>query len=221
MNRSNLGMSRIFSAFLAEGKEPPQVTSLGEGVRLTMRASELSPAFLLFVQEQEQAPRLRSGQAGTDLPVDHLLVLQHLLRHPEADTKAIARICQRTETDTRELMSHLERVLNWVERGGRGRSTYWTLARGLWERMALPGHPDRDREIDWEAAKTRVLSTLVLRAQRGGPGLSNSDVRHLTQYGRTQVKRLMNELREEGQAELLGLGRFAQWVASSSTRGRK
>jgi ATP-dependent DNA helicase RecG len=205
VNRSNLGMPRIFTAFLAEGKEPPGITSLGEVVRLTMRASELSPAFSIFVQEQEQA--------GLDLPVDQLLVLQHLLRHPEADTRAIASICQRTEADGRELMAQMERNRGWVERGGTGRSTYWTLAADLHQRLATPGHPDRDRRMDWEAAKTRVLSVLMRRTRNGQAGLSNSELRQVTHLDREQVKRLMAQLRADDQVEMTGTRRGSVWVA--------
>ncbi|NLA38813.1 MAG: hypothetical protein GX882_05425 [Methanomicrobiales archaeon] len=38
-----------------------------------------------------------------------------------------------------------------------------------------PGHPDRDRRTDWEAAKTRVLSVLRQRAEHGEAGLSNAE----------------------------------------------
>jgi len=212
VNRSNLGMARIFGAFLAEGKEPPVIASFGDVVRLAMRASELSPAFLRFVQEQEEA--------GKDLAVDQLLVLQYLLRHPEANTQTIAAICQRSDGDTRELMSHLERRHLWVERGGTGQGTYWSLAPELRMSLELPGHPDHDRRIDWEAAKTRVLSILMTRARKGEPGLTNTEIRQITHFDRAQVKRLMEQLRKEGQAALRGEKRGSVWIATSVREGR-
>ncbi|HPM62051.1 MAG TPA: hypothetical protein PK955_06195, partial [Methanoregulaceae archaeon] len=60
-----------------------------------------------------------------------------------------------------------------------------------------PGHPDRDRRIDWEAAKTRVLSVLRQRAGRGERGLSNAEIRQITHLDRYQVVRLMQQLQEE------------------------
>lgn len=44
--------------------------------------------------------------------------LQNLLRHPELDTATAARLCQRPETDARELLSVMERDLGYLERGG-------------------------------------------------------------------------------------------------------
>jgi len=84
-----------------------------------------------------------------------------------------------------------------VERGGTGRGTYWTLPPTMHQTLAGPGHPERDRRIDWEAAKTRILSVLKDRAKRGEQGLSNEEIRKITHYDRAQCRRLMKELMEE------------------------
>jgi ATP-dependent DNA helicase RecG len=59
---------------------------------------------------------------------------------------------------------------------------------------------ERDRRIDWDAAKTRVLSVLMERAKRGDPGLSNEEIRQITYYDRNQSRRLMMELMKENPA---------------------
>jgi ATP-dependent DNA helicase RecG len=64
----------------------------------------------------------------------------------------------------REVLSEMERDLGYLERGGTGRGTYWTLRPDFHYRLSAPGHPERDRRIDWEAAKTRVLSILKGRS---------------------------------------------------------
>ena len=51
--------------------------------------------------------------------------------------------------------------------------------------------------IDWEAAKTRVLSVLKQREERGEPGLGNAKIRQITNFDRNQVVRLMIGLRPE------------------------
>ena len=106
----------------------------------------------------------------------------------------------------------MESGFGYLERGGTGRGTYWILRSDLYQRLSGPGHPERDRRIDWEAAKTRVLSVLKQRAERGEGGLSNAEARSITHMNRPQVKRLMAQLRDEGQAELAGRGRAATWV---------
>ena len=189
INRSNLGIQRMYTALLIEGKEPPSIEDLGDAFRLTLRASKLSPAFRAFVAEE--------GKRGVDLSVDHLLVLQHLLRHPEIDSPTAVRLCQRSQEEIREILSRMERDLGYVDRGGSGRGTYWTLRADTHARLAAPGEADRDRRTDWEAAKTRILSILRQRAERGESGLSNKEIRAITRFDRNQVVRLLRELRQE------------------------
>jgi len=205
VNRSNLGIPRIFASLLVEGKEPPLIEEVGESVRLTLRASDLSAPFRAFVAEE--------GKRGIDLSVDQLLILQRLLRHPEIDTQEAARLCQRPGGQVREVLSAMERDLGYLERGGRGRATYWTLRPELHRRLGAPGLADRNRRLDWEAAKTRVLSVLRHRASRGEPGLSNTEIRQITLLDRGQVKRLMTELAQEQVVILQGRGRGAVWLA--------
>ena len=99
----------------------------------------------------------------------------------------------------------------YIEHGGSGRGAYWSMRPELHRRLADASHPERDRRIDWEAAKTRILSILLERAKRGEAGLSNQDIRQITRYDRQQVKRLMKELSLETSVRLAGAGRYARW----------
>lgn len=105
-----------------------------------------------------------------------------------------------------ETLSEMERDLGYLERGGTGRGTYWILRHDLHGRLISSGQPDRDRRIDWEAAKTRILSVLKVRANHDEPGLSNADIRRITHLDRNQVLRLMRELKSEN-TEISGPGR--------------
>ncbi|RLB35595.1 MAG: AAA family ATPase [Deltaproteobacteria bacterium] len=203
VNRSNLGVRRMYQALLIEGREPPVIIDEGEAVRVIFRATDLSIPFRLFVAEEADKGRI--------LTVEDLLLLQYLLRHSEIDTPTAARITQQSERGARETLSRMELDLGYVERGGTGRGTYWILRHDLHRRLSAPGHAERDRRIDWEAAKTRVLSVLKQRAERGEPGLSNAEIRQITHFDRAQVKRLMAELNREKAATVSGRGRGARW----------
>lgn len=203
VNRSNLGIGRMFEALLIEGKEPPLIHESGDSVILTFMRREFSKEFRLFVADESKQGRI--------LSVDQLLVIQYLLAHQEIDSVTAARICQRPEPGARGIMDDMV-GLGYVERGGTGRGTYWTLHGDLHHRLAAPGHPERDRRIDWEAAKTRVLSLMMERARRGEPGLSNEEIRRITHYDRNQVFRLMRQLRQENQGVLSpGKGKYARY----------
>jgi len=187
---------------LIEGKEPPVIEELGECVRITLLAREHSAGFRLFVAEESKAGRLPG--------VDHLLVLQYLVHHPEMDTGTAARLCQRSEAEIREVLSYLETEWHYLERGGTGRGTYWMLAPDVFRRLREAGTPERDRRIDWEAAKTRILS--VLR-QREEEGLSNAEIRRIAHLDRNQAGRLMRELRAEvPKIQLLGAKKGSRYV---------
>jgi ATP-dependent DNA helicase RecG len=110
------------------------------------------------------------------------------------------------------------RSCGYLERGGTGRGTYWTMAPALHRRLAGPGHPERDRRIDWEAAKTRVLSVLMERARRQEPGMTNAEVRAMTQFDRQQVNRLIHELEPEG-VQMSGHGAASRY-AYGGTQGK-
>jgi ATP-dependent DNA helicase RecG len=204
VNRSNLGISRMFAALLMEGKEPPIIQEIGDSVTLTFFKRELAGSFRLFVAEE-------SGK-GRDLGVDTLLILQHLLQHPEIETAAAAALCQRKETQVRETLAEMEKS-GFIEHGGTGRGSYWAIRPEVHRRLAEKGHHERNRRIDWEAAKTRVLSILMERDKRGEEGLSNQEIRKITCFDRNQVFRLMSELRGENPAiKPPGKGKSARYA---------
>jgi ATP-dependent DNA helicase RecG len=205
VNRSNLGIGRMFEALLIEGKEPPHINESGESITLTFSSREFSPAFRMFVADESEHGRL--------LSVDHLLILQHLLVHPEIESSTAAPICQRSEAQARDILAEMEQRLGYLERGGTGRGTYWTLRLNIHRRLAGPGDPERDRRIDWEAAKTRILSILMDRAKRGEQGLSNKEIRQITHFDRFQTIRLMKELiAENPDIQKPGRGRNARYA---------
>jgi ATP-dependent DNA helicase RecG len=207
VNRSNLGVRRMYQALLIEGKEPPQIVDEGEAVRVIFRASDLSVPFRMFVAKEADRGRM--------LSVEHLLIIQHLLRTPEIDTTTAARLAQQSESDARQALSRMETEFGYLERGGTGRGTYWILRHDLHHRISASGYPERDRRIDWEAAKTRVLSVLMERAKRGERGLSNEEIRQITHYDRNQARRLVVELMaENSDIKQQGERRWARYAYS-------
>ena len=132
-------------------------------------------------------------------------------RHTELETSLAAELCQRPEAAMRNTLSHMERDLGWLQRGGSGRGTYWTLSLPVARKIRPTGR--EQARIDWEAAKTRVLSILKQRARASEEGLSNSELRQITAFDRPQVKRLMRELREEHLGiHLIGERKAARYV---------
>jgi ATP-dependent DNA helicase RecG len=116
VNRSHLGISRIYSSLLIEGKDPPLYEQRGDGVTTTFLARPLSIPFRTFVAEE--------AEHGHILQVDHLLLLHYLLRHPSIESPRAARLTQLAEDRAREVCDGM--VGRYLEKAEKDRkpSTY-------------------------------------------------------------------------------------------------
>jgi len=202
VNRSNLGIGRMFEAMLIEGKEPPHIIDEESAVRVVFKRQETAQPFREFIAEE--------GKTGRTLDVDHLLVLRYLLAHAEIDTATAAELCQRRDGEMRDILDEMAQFFDYLERGGAGRGTWWRMKPALHRHLEGLGHAERDQRIDWDVAKTRVLNMLKQRAKRGEAGLTNAEVREVTAYDRQQVNRLIHELEAES-VRLTGHGRGARY----------
>ncbi|WP_019537246.1 RNA-binding domain-containing protein [Paenibacillus ginsengihumi] len=195
VNRSNLGVSRIYRSLLMEGKEPPIYREVGNHIELTFTSSPLHAGFMNLVKEMEKRDQ------GVD--VDHLLIMQYLMRHEEIDSTTAATVSQRSLEQARELLSKLANNMELIEPVGRGRGRYYTLTRFAYELLKGSMAYERKRSLDKEAMKIRILSVLKERPLR------NQEVRRMTGLDRQQVNALIHEI--EG-VKIVGHGRAARYV---------
>lgn len=213
VNRSNLGVGRMFEAMLMEGKAPPLIVDQNSAVRVVFRRQQTSAPFRQFIADE--------AKAGRVLDVDHLLLLRHLLDHADIEASAAAVLCQRHPGEMRDILDDMVAPYGYLERGGLGRNPWWrllpALRQGLQVLTAALAQP-----MALALAKTRVLAMLKQRMQRGEPGLTNAEVRALTGYSRQQVNRLIHVL-PAGMVQITGHGRGARYVhlpADKSTPSR-
>jgi ATP-dependent DNA helicase RecG len=189
VNRSNLGISRMYKYMLIDGKEPPIIEQSGDSVKIILKGGELSAPFRAFVEKE--------AQSGRGFEVDHLLILDYLLSHREIDIHGAAALIQRTDTEARDILHSMEHDRGYLEHGGSGRSLYWALHPAIHRELELEGHPYGDRRTELEAAKMHVLSMLRQQKDSSEKFLTNADIRKITRLNRDQVKRLMKELRDQ------------------------
>lgn len=211
INRSNLGIQRIYTSLLIEGKDLPDIHEVGECFRITFRASKMSTAFRTFVAEE-----ITNGIA---LGVDYLLILQHLLRHAEIGTEEASRLCQRTRKDVSDILQRMETELRYLDPGGNP-NTYWTLRPEVHAKLVSGTGAEGSHRAKWEIAKTRTMNVIRRHAARGEPPLVNSDVRRITGLDRHQVYRLIHEFVTEGRIRIDGHGRAAEYIYHGESEDR-
>jgi ATP-dependent DNA helicase RecG len=97
VNRSNLGIGRMFEAMLVEGKEPPLIIDEESAVRIVFKRQETARPFREFIAEE--------GKTGHTLDVDHLLVCATCSRIPRSTRRpppscasAVMRKCATSST---------------------------------------------------------------------------------------------------------------------------
>jgi ATP-dependent DNA helicase RecG len=207
VNRSSLGVPRMYRAMLIEGKEPPRIVENGDSVTVTFRTSRFSLPVRLFVDDEARLHR--------QVSVDQLLIVHYLLRHAAIGVATAARICQRSADEVFDVLDEMQAGAGYLDRQGSGPEATWHLSGELMLRLAASTDTD-----DWRAAKALVLKALRERSEHGEPGLSNSEIREMVSLDRNQVYRLMHELRQEvPRLELAGAGRWARYRYRSPEDG--
>ena len=208
VNRTRLGVRRMYRAMLIEGKEPPRIHDIGDSVSVAFRRSPIVRAVRWFVADELGKRIVHS--------VDELLVLRHLRAEWMADAPTVARLCQRSTGEAREVLSRMELDRGYLERGGEGRGSYWTLKPEVRERLSNSG---RQGFLDAgpRVARSRILSILAHRADNDLAPLANRDLRRITGLDRLQSWRLIQKLSEEGHVRIEGRGRGARYVYSGGS----
>ncbi len=203
VNRSNLGISRMFTSLLIEGKEPPFIEDKGDSILVTFAKSTLNSSFRTFVAEEYKNNR--------NLDVDELLILKYLLRHPEIDPLSASNLCHMSVNRIREKLLVMENK-RYIFHGGVGRDTYWFMNPELYARFSKNATDITHRHYDWDTAKKTVIKILSDRTKYSDAGLSNQEIRQFIHFNRNQVYRLMRELvNETPYLKLIGRGRYARY----------
>ena len=197
VNRSNLGVPRIYSSMLREGKEAPIYEINGENVELTLRGSVVVPSICALVQQL--------SEKGVRIEVDELIILNYLLRHREITAQTAAEICQRTIKKISETLNRMDVESKILSPAGKGRGRYYALSRGIHKLLAQDVQYSRNEQMDEVRLKAEVLT--LLKEQP----LSNQEIRQMTGQTAQQVRNWMLSMESEG-VTLVGKGRGAKYV---------
>ncbi len=189
VNRSNLGIARMFSAFLIEGKRPPIIQEIGESITVTFLHSDLHADFRRFVSEID----------GPPLSIDELLALSFLRQHPLSDIDQIAEYCKCTSARALDLLEALS-LRTLVESSDKARHSLWQFATPVRQKyLFIQGEIDN---------RNFVLQLLRLNPESGLP---ISLIMEKCGMPRSSVKRLLGQLKSEGLVQIIGKGAGSRW----------
>ena len=197
VNRSNLGVPRIYSAMLSEGKEAPFYEVYGENVELTLRGSVVVPSVRHLVRQL--------SEKGMMLDVDALIILNYLLRHREITVQTAAEICQRSVRKASEVMNKMDVENHILSTAGKGKGRYYILSQDIHRILSEDVRYRNDGFQDEESIKTTIMNQLKVQP------LSNQEIRQITGLTPQQVRKLMAYMEKDG-VYPLGKGRGARYA---------
>lgn len=200
VNRSNLGVPRIFRALLEEGKEPPIFEEAGDVVKLTFLGQKVDQGFQRMINELLY-------KQGATIDTDDLLLLHAFSRRRELQWNELKQVYPYDERRLHEKLARLEHGLGMIRRAGTGRGTTYILSRQAVALIDRAAAYDMSSKLDGEAIKVRILSLVAERP------LTNKELRTFTDLNRAQATSLLQELAQEGQIHLQGHGAGARWHA--------
>jgi ATP-dependent DNA helicase RecG len=195
-NRNNLGVPRMYLAMSQDGKEPPIIRDEGNAVRLTFLGSDFSVPFRAFVEA--------TMRNGFRLSLEHLLVLNYIVRHGEIEVTTAASICQQHDREARESLNQLvlRQILD-VRR--RGQTNVWRLSMAT-SRDIQSGAETRVVPLTkHEAGERELLALLATQDAR------TAEVRDKLGLSVEEAKWLLRKMREKNQIRSSGKGPNAVW----------
>ena len=190
IERSGQGMNLMFESAIRQGKALPSFagTSSHE-VRLTLRGTVASPAFVRFIERLGEE-KLKSFSTYDFLALDHLRRAQSLPDHLKACLPGLI-------------------ASGAVESIGRGRGVRHILARGLYAALGSKGVYTRQKGLDRGTSKALLLKHIQDNVSTGAQMEEFRQV--LPALGRSQIQVLLRELRKERAVHSVGVTKGARW----------
>jgi ATP-dependent DNA helicase RecG len=131
VERTGRGINRMFAEQLRVGRPAPDYgRSSDDHVVAILPGGPANMSMTKWVLEQE-------NQQGTPLRLQELQVLAELLRERQMTTAELATIVQRTDAETRNLLTRMvER--GWVQARGEGKGRSWHLSAAVYRVLDAP-----------------------------------------------------------------------------------
>ncbi len=198
VERSGQGMNRIFEECIKESKPKPDFTGTDQfHVSLALRGDIQDPRFLAFLEKVGQ-------DQLSSFSTEDLLVLDLLYHEQQVSDRLKPRLLGLAEAGI-------------LEKVGKGRGARFILSRRFYQFLGKPGLYTRRRGLDRGTNKELLWKHLSVCEESGCQMQELMQV--LPQLSREEVKTLLNELRQEGRAHLLGRTKGGRWYPGPAAAG--
>jgi ATP-dependent DNA helicase RecG len=131
VERTGRGINRMFAEQLRVGRPAPDYgRTSGDHVVAILPGGRANMSMTKWVLEQE-------NQQGMPLRLEELQVLAELLRERQMTTAELAAVVQRTDAETRSLLTRMvER--GWIQARGEGKARSWHLSASVYRVLDAP-----------------------------------------------------------------------------------
>lgn len=190
IERAGQGMDLMVARAIRQGKALPSFEgTAAHEVRLTLDGLMAHPDLVRFIE--------RLGEATVRTFSAHeFMVLEHLVREAPIPEHLRPRLPGLIAAGA-------------VEARGRGKGTQYMLSLAVYEALGTPGVYTRKRGLDRETNKALLEKHIRGAREHGAPLSELRDV--LPAASDVALKKLLQELREEGRAHTIGVRRWARW----------
>lgn len=203
MERSGLGVDRIYEDQLRYGKLAPAYEADRTSVRLRLDAREFDEPLARYILAQE-----RDGRVWR---VEELLVISHLRRMGPTDRGTLARVMQRPESEAQDVLSDL--IPDVLGRFGSGPGTRYALAAQVQAALGSEAAFTRERGLAKEVQRNLIMQ----HAEQFGR-VDNQTVRDLLEVSRREATLLLGSLADRGALVQRSVRRWAYYEPSPQQR---
>ena len=190
IERSGQGVNLMIERAIRQTKPLPDFSrSAAHEVFLSLAGTIQNPAFLRYIERLGE-DALSRFQTLDFLALDSLAHDRHLTSEMKIRIPALIEV-------------------GAVEFQGRGKGQRFFLSRELYKEMGSPGSYTRLKGLDHETNKALLLKHLQDAGAAGAPIREFEGV--LPAQSRTNIRRMLTELRKEGRVDLQGNSRAQRW----------
>jgi ATP-dependent DNA helicase RecG len=205
VERTGRGINRMFAEQLRVGRPAPDYgRSTAEHVVAILPGGPANLQMTQWVLEQEQLQ-------GTPIGLSDLQVLTELARDRRAATTQLAKVLQRSEAETRHLLTGMvER--GWVEARGEGKGRTWHLSAAVYRAVETPAGYVRTRGFEPLQQEQMVLQYVDAHGQ-----ITRAQAADLCALAPEQAGRLLLKLTSRGDLRRRGERRWSTYTRPDRT----